>query len=363
MIEFLSQPSYDKYGLSGGAATGKFFFVGAMALDMEKLRRLDEADTVANEVRFCLNRLQQRLQARGLGKRDIVRLTCYITDQSYREDLHAGIREFFGAGPYPATFEVVAGIAVGCRVELEALVATGTKTEFFDGGASAHGYVFAPVSAPDGASTVAAETRACLDRLQAILAGQNLSLGDLVKVNAYLAEDRYRTEFWDAYKQVLEPGPYPARCTWAAGVAPGCRVQLDAVAVRRSPATRFLRTNAAAGVSPGAVTGHLVYASALAIDIQTMKRVPEAQTVADETRIAIKRLESVLAEAGCTLRDVAKTTCFVRDEAYRFEFVYAYKECFDPGPYPSRASYSLGLAGDCRVQIDAVAVLPDKSPA
>ena len=124
--------------------------------------------------------------------------------------------------------------------------------------------------------------------------------------------------------------------------------------------TQFLRTNEAAGVSSCVVTDHLVYASALAIDLKTMKRVPEAQTIADETRIVIKRLESVLAEAGCTLRDIAKTTCFVRDEAYRFDFVYAYKECFDPGPYPSRATYSIGLAGDCRVQIDAIAIRPAK---
>ncbi len=125
--------------------------------------------------------------------------------------------------------------------------------------------------------------------------------------------------------------------------------------------TRFLRTNEAAGVSSGVVTDHFVYASALAIDIKTMKRVPEAHTIADETRIVIKRLESILAEAGCTLRDIAKTTCFVRDEAYRFEFVYAYKECFDPGPYPSRATYSIGLAGDCRVQIDAIAIRPTRT--
>jgi 2-iminobutanoate/2-iminopropanoate deaminase len=122
--------------------------------------------------------------------------------------------------------------------------------------------------------------------------------------------------------------------------------------------TQFLRTNEAGGVSPCVATDHLVFASALAIDTKTMKRVPEAKTIADETRIVIKRLESLLAEAGCTLRDVAKTTCFVRDEAYRMEFVFAYKECFDPGPYPSRASYSIGLAGDCRVQIDAIAILP-----
>ena len=39
MSEFLFQATYDKYGLSGGAYTEQFFFFGAMALDMEKLKR------------------------------------------------------------------------------------------------------------------------------------------------------------------------------------------------------------------------------------------------------------------------------------------------------------------------------------
>jgi 2-iminobutanoate/2-iminopropanoate deaminase len=252
MIEFLSHPNYDKYGLSGGAWTGKFFFCGAMALDMVKLKRLDEADTVANEVQYCLNRLEQRLQGRGLSKRDIAKVTAYITDESYREELFEDIKAFFDPGPYPVVFAVVAGIAVGCRVELEIVAPTGARIEFFtptgmvqptslgsSGGTAAHHYMFAAVNALDTTSkrrepkaiTVADETRTCLEKLTAVLAMKGLSLRDLVKVNAYLSEDAYRTEFWDAYKSVLEPGPYPARCTWVAGLAADCRVQLDAVAV------------------------------------------------------------------------------------------------------------------------------------
>jgi 2-iminobutanoate/2-iminopropanoate deaminase len=251
MIEFLSQPTYDKYGLSGGASTGPFFFFGAMALDMERLKRLDQADTVANEVRYCLNRLEQRLQSRGLGKRDIAKISAYITDESYREELFSGIKDFFAPGPYPVVFAVVAGIAAGCRIEFEAIAPTATTIEFLNpagaqqphtagrsSGAVAHGYAFAAVNALDitgtkreqGAVTVADETRLCLDRLKAVLAEKGLSLRHLVKVTAYLSQDSYRSEFWDAYKRVLEPGPYPARSTYVAGIAGDCRVQLDAVA-------------------------------------------------------------------------------------------------------------------------------------
>jgi 2-iminobutanoate/2-iminopropanoate deaminase len=219
---------------------------------MVNLKRLDEADTVANEVRYCLNRLEQRLQGRGLTKRDIAKVTAYITDVSYRTELFAGIKAFFDPGPYPVVFAVVAGIAVGCRVELEIVAPTRTTIEFFtpagtvqpnslgsSSGAAAHDYMFAAVNTLDltgmrrdpSAHTVADETRMCLQKLNAVLAKKGLSLRDLVKVNAYLSQDSYRTEFWDAYKKALEPGPYPARCTWVAGLAGDCRVQLDAVAV------------------------------------------------------------------------------------------------------------------------------------
>ncbi|MGH3242043.1 MAG: RidA family protein [Spirillospora sp.] len=99
----------------------------------------------------------------------------------------------------------------------------------------------------------------------------------------------------------------------------------------------------------------LVYAVSLAIDVATMKRVPEADTVANETRVVLDRLGARLADSGLTLRDVAKTTCYLRDESYYEEFERAYREAFAPGPYPARSTVVLGLAGDCRVQIEAVA--------
>lgn len=105
----------------------------------------------------------------------------------------------------------------------------------------------------------------------------------------------------------------------------------------------------------GAATDHFVFACAVAIDVATMRRVSEAVTIADETRVVLRSIEAQLAEAGCTLRDVVKTTCYVSDEAHRMEFIYAYKEVFAPGPYPARCTFSLGIAGNCRVQVDAIA--------
>lgn len=112
------------------------------------------------------------------------------------------------------------------------------------------------------------------------------------------------------------------------------------------------------GLSAGAVAGDVVFAATMALDFDKLERKQEAETIADETRICLEELESVLARAGCTLRDVVKTTCYLSDESYRMEFVGAYQQVFDPGPYPARTTLTVGIAGDCRVEIDAVAIRP-----
>ncbi|MEQ9244093.1 RidA family protein [Roseovarius indicus] len=124
-------------------------------------------------------------------------------------------------------------------------------------------------------------------------------------------------------------------------------------------AITHIHPNNDAGVSRGVATEHFVYAAGLAIDGATMRRVPEADTIENETRICLQRIEDTLAEAGLSLKDVAKTSCWVSDEAYRFEFIHAYRDYFAPGPFPSRGTVSASLAGDCRVQIEVTAVRPE----
>lgn len=111
-----------------------------------------------------------------------------------------------------------------------------------------------------------------------------------------------------------------------------------------------------AGLSSGVASDVFVYAAGLALDPKTMKRRADAASIGEETRICLANIEKILAEAGLGLRDIVKTTCYLRDESCRGEFIEAYKAAFDPGPYPARCSFVLGLAADLRVQIEAVAV-------
>ncbi|MGE2716435.1 RidA family protein [Mycolicibacterium litorale] len=115
----------------------------------------------------------------------------------------------------------------------------------------------------------------------------------------------------------------------------------------------------ASGTSVGAGTEELVYALGLAIDAETGRRRADAATVGDETRVCFDNIRRILAEAGLGLADIAKTTCYLQDEEHRFEFFEAYKEHFGDGPYPARVTVIVGIASDCRVQIEAIAVPHD----
>lgn len=112
------------------------------------------------------------------------------------------------------------------------------------------------------------------------------------------------------------------------------------------------------GMNPGVATRDFVFAGGMALDLQTLQRKAEADTIANETKIALGEIQTILAEAGCTLKDVVKSTCYLSDDSYRKEFWTAYTEVFGEGPYPARTTVAVGIAGDCRVEIDVIARRP-----
>ncbi|MFA3877985.1 RidA family protein [Streptomyces sp. MMCC 100] len=105
----------------------------------------------------------------------------------------------------------------------------------------------------------------------------------------------------------------------------------------------------------GVDVGDLVYADASALDLPGLARVPEAATIADETRICLERLRQTLADAGCTLGDLVKVNCYLTDDSDRAEFWQTFDDVLAPGPYPVRITQVGGLAGEARVLLDAVA--------
>lgn len=78
-------------------------------------------------------------------------------------------------------------------------------------------------------------------------------------------------------------------------------------------------------------------------------------TVGEMTVQCMKNIEAVLAEAGCTLANIAKTTIFLKDLADFAEVNAAYATFFPANP-PARACVQVAkLPKDAKVEIEAIA--------
>lgn len=83
-------------------------------------------------------------------------------------------------------------------------------------------------------------------------------------------------------------------------------------------------------------------------------------TIEEETRRTLQHIEKVLLAAGCTMEDVVKCNCHLADMRDYDGFNRAYARFF-PGVPPARCTVQSGLWGTLKVEIDAVARLPQKS--
>src|SRR5947209_7101986 len=75
------------------------------------------------------------------------------------------------------------------------------------------------------------QTRQALRNLELCLAAAGCSLGDVVKVTAFLADLNDFDGYNDVYTAVVD-APYPARTSVQAGLPPGLLVEIEATARR-----------------------------------------------------------------------------------------------------------------------------------
>jgi 2-iminobutanoate/2-iminopropanoate deaminase len=118
--------------------------------------------------------------------------------------------------------------------------------------------------------------------------------------------------------------------------------------------------NAPAPVGPysqSARIGRLVHAAGQGADDPATGRLagPDIET---QTRQCLRNLEAVLAASDATLDDVLRVGVFL---AHRSDFEgmnAVYRTAFADPP-PARTTVYVGLPGELRVEIDALAVLPE----
>lgn len=117
-------------------------------------------------------------------------------------------------------------------------------------------------------------------------------------------------------------------------------------------------TKAPAAIGPyaqGVQAGQMVFVSGQ-LPIAPSTGAMCSGTVGDMTRQSMDNIAAILAEAGCTLAHVVKTTIFLKDLEDFAQVNEAYAAFFPENP-PARACVQVAkLPKDARVEIEAIAV-------
>lgn len=81
------------------------------------------------------------------------------------------------------------------------------------------------------------------------------------------------------------------------------------------------------------------------------------ETIEEQTRLTLTHIGKILEAAGCSMADVVKCTCHLKEigDFDRFNSVYAE---FFTGVRPARTTVQSGLGKGMRVEIDAIARVP-----
>jgi 2-iminobutanoate/2-iminopropanoate deaminase len=126
---------------------------------------------------------------------------------------------------------------------------------------------------------------------------------------------------------------------------------------RRGDRRAVASSDAPAAIGPysqGIVSGGFVFTSGqVALDPATGQLV--GADVGEQTEQALRNLTAVLSRAGCTPRDVVRTTVYLRDMGDFAAMNAVYARFFGERP-PARSTVAVaGLPRDARVEIDAIA--------
>ena len=116
--------------------------------------------------------------------------------------------------------------------------------------------------------------------------------------------------------------------------------------------------NAPAAIGPysqGIQAGNMVFVSGQLPIVPATGALLEG-TVAEQTVQSLTNIQNILAEAGCTMADVVKTTVLLKDMGDFAEMNAAYATFF-PSNAPARACFQVAkLPKDAVLEIEAIAV-------
>lgn len=81
-------------------------------------------------------------------------------------------------------------------------------------------------------------------------------------------------------------------------------------------------------------------------------------TIEEQTQKVMKNLQAIVEAAGCEMKDVVKTTCFISDLNNFQAFNAIYSDFFPSGTFPARSCVEVArLPRDILIEVEAIATI------
>ncbi len=121
MSQFISIPTLPETSpqRSSGSIAGEFTFITVTALDPSTGTRASSTVTIEDEVALLWERADAVLAEAGLSRRDLVKSTCWVSDDEFRFPFVYAYRDQCADGVYPQRVTMVAGLPADCRCAIE----------------------------------------------------------------------------------------------------------------------------------------------------------------------------------------------------------------------------------------------------
>jgi 2-iminobutanoate/2-iminopropanoate deaminase len=368
-----------------GVRAGVFAFASADGRGPDG--SLGGARDAAAQAGRSLDHLRNNLRALGQDLDQVVSLWVLLTNYA---DLDAVVRvvneRFPDPSPVPAlTVLGISGLDGDCLVRLDAIASSASDRRPIAApavplarGARVHG-VFAgglaflsgidagDVTGASAAETMGRQTTTVLDRIDAVLRTQNLSLADVGRTFMFMTDLRVRTAYGAAraerYKGVFEPDKFPANS--GIGIPNlGANAMLRSVAIAGSGKSYVVSDRVR--LSPGSFSQAVRYGDWMfiagidAIDMQ--RRTEHIGNLKGQTERTLEYTRYIVEAAGATMDDIVKTTCYLIAGQDRSHFADTYRRYFEAHTrgrwLPNGVTLDVQeLAADVLVEIDSVVYL------
>ncbi len=370
------------------------------------------AGDIQAQARQCLTNIQAIVQSIGHGMEDMVKVTLFLADIADLDAVNAVYREFFPHSLPTRTVLVVAGLPLGARVQMDALLSNGegtfpqapcpllkisrnsdkapqdphsTHTVAF----SHYNYIGAqlPLDPASGALVdggIREQAAQCLRNIKHVLESIDVPFDDIVKVTVYLTNladidavnEVYTTFFPDS--AIARAVAYlPAHSVISAAALPmGARVQMDAVISHGdgTPPQRVedrhnlvirARNTDKAPRSPlhtqsVAFSHYNHIAGQLPVDLATGKILTGC--VREQTAQCLSHIKAIVESIGHVMDDIVKVNIQLANIADLAEVDAIYTQYF-PAYLPARTVIAVReLPAGARIQMDAVMSNAESTP-